>query len=230
MLDSVLFELDGVLADTADIRRDAVLTTLRATGVPLTEEQYRERCAGLGIDDAVRAGFAFGGVDDDETAVSLAALRAERTYRAFLGRGLSLVDGAGDVLTRLHDVARLGIVTRMRRVEAQYVLTLSGLDDLFTCVVSGDDTAVGKPSAAPYTAALARLSRTRERTAGRRIVALEDALPGIRSARSAGIACVAVGPVPAHAAMEADAYLQALTGLTAERLLALVAHHQEPIA
>jgi beta-phosphoglucomutase-like phosphatase (HAD superfamily) len=52
----------------------------------------------------------------------------------------------------------------------------------------------------------------------KRTLALEHALAGIRAARGAGITCVAVGPLAAHVAIEADAYVLSLAPHTIRSL------------
>jgi beta-phosphoglucomutase-like phosphatase (HAD superfamily) len=94
--------------------------------------------------------------------------------------------------------------------------------------VAAED-APAKPSPEPYKLALARLQRARARLVRGTVVAIEDGLPGIRSARAAGLATVVVGDVPAHVALEADGYVASIAGLTAESLLSLVAPRIEPI-
>jgi HAD superfamily hydrolase (TIGR01509 family) len=229
MLDSVLFEFDGVLAETAEARRDALLSTLRADCIELSDAEFRETCAGLSIDDAVRAAFRLRGVVRDDTGLALASLRAERAYRAYLGKGLMLADGVGDVIERFLPVTRLGIVTRASRREVDFVLSLARLEHAFACIIASEDAFPGKPSPAPYRAALARLQRRRPIALKSHVVAFEDGLAGIRAARAAGLECVAVGDIPAHLAMEADAFLPALAGLTPDRLLALLTRSSEPI-
>jgi hypothetical protein len=103
-----------------------------------------------------------------------------------------------------------------------FVLSLARVEHLFTCVVAAEDAAP-KPSPEPYRLALARLQRARARVVRGTVVAVEDGLPGIRSARAAGLATVVVGDVPAHVALEADGYVASIAGLTAESLLSLVA-------
>jgi beta-phosphoglucomutase-like phosphatase (HAD superfamily) len=229
MLDSVLFELDGVLADTAEARRDALLSTLAAEGLLLSDTEFRETCGGLTFEEAVRAASALRGAPLDGPALSVAVLRAERTFRAYLGKGLTMTDGARDVVDRLVAVARLGIVTRVSRAEAELVLELARLDHVFTCVIAAEDAFPAKPAPAPYRKALERLERQRPIATRSLVVAMEDSLAGIRSARSAGIACVAVGDLPAHVAMEANALVGAIKGLTPDGLLALVTRSAEPI-
>jgi HAD superfamily hydrolase (TIGR01509 family) len=228
MLDTVLLELEGVIADTGEARRDAIFAALRADGVKLPESEYRDLCAGLSFDDAVRAAFRSGGRGRDETAIALAAHRAERAYRAYIGKGLTLVEGARETLERLHDSVRLALVTRAPRNDAMFVLSLARVEHLFTCVVAAED-APAKPSPEPYRLAIGRLQRARARVVRGTVVAVEDGLPGVRSARAAGLATVVVGDVPAHVALEADGYVPSIAGLTAESLLSLVAPRNEPI-
>ena len=101
-------------------------------------------------------------------------------------------------------------------------LSLARLDALFACVIGAEDAFPPKPSPAPYRTALARLTKLRPVRPGAIVVAIEDSLPGIRSARGAGIRAGAMGAVPAHVAIEADAYLPAMRGLSAASLEAVV--------
>lgn len=228
MLDTVLLELEGVIADTGEARRDAVFASLRADGIQLSPVEYREHCAGLAFDDAMRAAFRHAGRTVDETGIALAAHRAERAYRAYIGKGLTLVEGARETLERLHDHARLALVTRSPRNDAMFVLSLARVEHLFTCVVAAEDGS-SKPSPEPYRTALSRLQRSRARVARGTTVAIEDGLPGVQSAHSVGIPVVVVGDVPAHVALEADGYVSSIAGLTPESLLSLVAPRNEPI-
>jgi beta-phosphoglucomutase-like phosphatase (HAD superfamily) len=230
MLDTVFFELEGVLADTAAARRDALLDTLQDTaGLSLSAQEYRDNCAGLDVEDAVREAHRLRDRPIDDTAVSLTALRAAEAFRARLGKGLTLVEGARESLERLHAAARLGLVTRAARNEAAFVLALARLEPLFTCVVAAEDARLPKPSPEPYRVALSRMRRHGAANPRGMVVALEDGLPGIRAAHSAGIACVVVGDVPAHVALEADGYLPTIARLTPETLYAVAARRAEPI-
>lgn len=228
MLDTVLLELEGVIADTGEARRDAVFASLRADGITLSPAEYRDHCAGLAFEDAMRAAFRHSDRPVDDTAIALAAHRAERAYRAYIGKGLTLVEGARETLERLHDVARLALVTRSPRDDAMFVLSLARVEHLFTCVVASED-GPAKPSPEPYRLALSRLQRARARVVRGTAVAIEDGLPGVRSAHGAGLPAVVVGDVPAHVALEADGYVSSIAGLTPESLFSLVAPRNEPI-
>ena len=228
MIDAVLFEFDGVLADTTSARGEALRSTLREDGITLSADEYREHCAGRSFAEAVRAALELRGVRLDETGIDLLVLRTDRAYGAAVGKGVTLADGVPQVVERLAASVRLGIVTRASRRDVEFVLGLAGLDHAFTCLVTGEDFTTGKPSPAPYRVALERLSKLRA-TQPSACVALEDTLAGIRSARAAGVRAVAVGALPAHVAMEAHGLVPKIAGLSLEVLQRLVARDGERI-
>jgi HAD superfamily hydrolase (TIGR01509 family) len=221
MIEVVLLELDGVLADSTSPRRESLITALAAEGVALSEPEYDEHCAGLPVPAAAEAAMRLRATTPalpiDETVRDLVALRAEQHFLSLIGRGLSLTPGARDFLEHAASRVRLAMVTRATRREADVVLALADAAQLFECVITADDVISPKPSPAAYEHALVRLSRRRPARASV-TVALEDSLAGVRAARAAGIACVAVGPVPPIVAAEADAHCSSVAGLTVPEL------------
>lgn len=230
MLDAVLFEFEGVIADTATARREALAYVFAEDGLQLSAEDYRDVCAGRATPDAVRAAIARCGVTLDETGLELLALRVDRAFSSHLGKGVMLVDGAREALERLAGRARLGIVTRASRRDVDFVLNLARMEDLFACVVGVEDAYPPKPDASAYHTALRRMERRGPVSGNGVVVALEDALDGIVGARKAGMRCVAVGDLPAHVAMEADALIPAITGLDAAALALLIRRDGEEFA
>lgn len=228
MIDAVLFEFDGVLADTSTARGEALRSILREDGIALNADEYREQCAGRSFSEAVRAALDLRRVRLDETAIDLLVLRIERAYGAAVGKGVTLADGVPQVVERLASAVRLGIVTRAARRDVEFVLGLAGMDHAFSCLVTGEDVTTGKPSPAPYRVAVERLSKLRSIQPSA-CIALEDTLAGIRSARAAGLRAVAVGALPAHVAMEAHGLVARIAGLTLDALQRLVARDGERI-
>jgi len=219
-LDTVLLELEGVLADTAPARRAALRAGLVAeAGRPLDDAALAHG-DGLAPRAAVAAVARAHAPDLDETALDLAALRAERHFAQSSARGLSLVRGARAFVERLASAARVGVVTRAARRDAELVLGLAELEYAVELLVTADDRVAPKPDPAPYALALERLARRRP-VARDRVLALEDGAAGIASATAAGLAVIAVGAVPAHDAMRAAGALPSLDGATPELLARL---------
>jgi beta-phosphoglucomutase-like phosphatase (HAD superfamily) len=212
----LLFEFEGVLADTASMRKAALEEAFRADRILLTQEMI-DGVTGYGTESAVRRLRKAAGAADDETAVELCKLRAERAFAERAGKGLNLQPGVRDALDRLVTTARCAIVTRASRREVEFVLGLAQLDGVFRPVIALEDATPSKPAGTPYFAALARIGQL---FPGQqlRALALEDSLVGIRAARAAGLACVAIGRIPAYEAVEADAWVESLADLTPARV------------
>lgn len=217
MIAALLIELEGVLVGTLELRRAALAAALADSGVMLDDRTWRERCAGLSVRSATRAAFAAMDRASDETELELVALRAERAFSVEAGKGVVLAPGARAFVESAHGRTRLALVTRAGRRDTELLPSLAGFADAFGCVVTADHTPGEKPDPAPYRLALARLARLQPLDATCAL-ALEDELPGIRSARAAGLACIAVGGLPAYRAVEANGYLPGIDAQTPETL------------
>lgn len=221
MPDAVLFELEGVLADTHEPRRDSALDALGACGVNADAAEYELLARGRPTREAVAALLATHGASHDDTAIDLATLDAERRFARRLAHGASLRPGAVTLVRALHGRTRLGIVTRATRREATRLLSLAGLDDAFECVRCAEDVFPPKPAAAPYRAALERLAGRRP-VRVERVLALEDSATGARSALDAGVRCLVIGDGSPGDAPAAYTRVESLEGQTADSLDALL--------
>ena len=224
---AVLLELEGVLVETHEARRDALLRALAEDGINPDLLCYDDVAHGLSVRGAARALVAAANEEVDDIAIELAALRAERHFAESIGTGMVLTDGARDALGNLHGVTRLGLVTRASRREVEPILDAADASFLFECIVTADDVGdAPKPDPAAYLSALRRLSRRRSVSAADAI-ALEDGRAGIRAARAAGLRCLAVGNVPPFRALDADGYLPTLRGATLDSLDAVGGHGEQ---
>ncbi len=192
MLDAVLLEWEGVLADTTVARREALLRALAEEGV-----EYEA----LGSDPALS---------------DLVALRATRAFAERIGKGLVLLPGARAFVELIQVASRLAIITSATRAETEFVLRLAGLDGAVTTIVSADDALDGVAAVERVIAHLARLRPVKRE----RMVALASAAPALRAARDAGVRTIAVN-APAHVAIDADGALAAIDGATIEDLIRL---------
>ncbi len=218
MVDAVLLEWDGVLADTGDARRDALLRALADEGVSVTATTYNTCCDGLDARSAVAAALAHAG-HRDATLADLVALRASNAFVASLAHGFSLCTGAAELVSHAESRTRVAIVTRATRAETELALRLAAIEGSIGCVVTIDDVLDPPPAPELYQRAIARLAQRRGVTA-ERVVALVSTSAQVRAARAAGVRVLTVG-APAHVAMEADAAVTGLTDLSLDAIAML---------
>jgi beta-phosphoglucomutase-like phosphatase (HAD superfamily) len=216
----LLIEFEGVIAETAAARRAALAESLAVEGIARTDAVLATG-AGYATEEAVRRARRAAGAPDDETAVELGRLRAERAFAARAGKGLPLTRDARMALERLAGHTRLALVTRASRREVEFLLGLAGMEGLFRPIIGCEEVRPAKPAREPWLAALARIG---ELFPGQQLKALavEDHVVGLRAARAAGLASVGVGAMPAHEALEGDAWVESLADLTPERVRALL--------
>ncbi len=222
MLDAVLLEWEGVLADTGIVRRDEVLRALADEGVHWTAEAYDASCGELDTHAmAVTALASVGRID--ATLAELVALRVSRAYAERLSRGFSLQPGAVQFVSTLAPHVRLAIVTRARRAETEVALAVSGLVGFLATVVTADDVVEGPPAPFVYTKALASLSRIRPVTPGASVAIIGSAA-AVRGARAAGVRTITVG-ASMHLSRDADhaeGSANSLIGLTHDGIVGLL--------
>ena len=200
MLDAVLLDWEGVLADTTDARQEALVRALAAEGI------RHDETAGDAAADALALLQ-----QADPSLAGLVASRATRAFAERFGRGFVMLPGACEFVERAQLAAPLAIVTSATRAETDFMLKLAGLDVAVTTIVSADDGLDAPPSAAPFAQAIAQLSRRRPLQRDR-VVAIARTSVALRAARAAGLRTVAIG-APAHIAVDADGAADSIDGL-----------------
>ena len=218
MADGVLLDWEGVLADTADARREALRAAFSDEGIAFDEAAFAHHGAGRAVRSAVAR--LLGSRAGDATLVELVALRAEREFAARIAQGFAIDPAAARFTEHSQLRAPVVIVTAAARAESETALRLAGLYDSCAAIVTADDVGGDAPAPASYELALAHLGRRRVVKAGR-VVVLATTMPAIRAAHEVGLRTVAV-KAPAHVALEADAAVDSLAGLTLDAVDALL--------
>ena len=222
MIRAVVFDCDGVLANSEPLHFRAFRDVLAEYGLTLTEAAYYDRY--LGFDDvgAFRAiaADAHVGLGDAQVA-ELAARKAERLEA--LERGASvLFPGAREANFRMAMHRPLAIASWPITVEIVRVLDREGLRAFFPVLVAAEDTPESKPHPAPYLIAVELLGAVAGRVEPGECVAVEDSRWGLRSAKGAGLHTVAVTHSYAASNLaEADVVIDHLDELTPELLARL---------
>ena len=196
LLQAVILDFDGVLADTEPLHFRAMVEALATVGASLTREEYFDRY--LGVDDV--AGFQAIARDrglpwSEDTHRTLLAEKASR-FREITARERVFFPGVADKLRAWSRSVRLAVASGALRHEIAAALELEGLASVLSTIVASGDTPQSKPAPDPYLRALALLDAGREPgrapVTASRCVAVEDSMWGIDSARGAGLKVVAV--------------------------------------
>lgn len=212
---AVIFDMDGVLVDSAQAHRRAWQQLGDEVGVPFSAQLFQET---FGQRNATILPRWLG---DMETP-RLAALerRKESLYRDFVRQGaVRIYAGVGTLLDVLRrGDAKTAIASSGPRENVELLIPLMDIADRIDATVTAEDVRHGKPDPEVFLIAAARLRVPRERCA-----VIEDSVHGIEAARRAGMLAVAVltsTARPQLVAAGADWCVQEIGALDGEALLA----------
>jgi beta-phosphoglucomutase-like phosphatase (HAD superfamily) len=211
MIGSLFFEVEGVLAGTAALRRAALVRALAEESLAPADLTDLGGDVGGSTRDTVRRALRHHALASDEIALTLIALRADRHFASLVQTGVSLVPGARELIEQSISTCRLAIVTGLERATVNSLLSLAELDGAFEVIIAAEDVASVKPAPDGHRRALERMSRRRPLDA-RTALALEPNAAGARAARAAGLRCAVIAPYRAESIVDADAMLESLVG------------------
>lgn len=223
MIKAILFDFNGVVIDDEPIQMRAYQEALKAEDITLTEEDYYK---GLGMDDKtfVRAAYERSGKELTDEKLSDVIERKSASHRRMIEKDLPLFPGVVTFIKAASREFSLGVVSMARRVEIDDVLKRANLSEVFDAIVSAEDVEKCKPDPACYNRGFLLVDEKR-RQAGRlnisphECLVIEDAPPGIASAREAGMKTLGVtNTVSADAlrAAGADIVTQSLADWTVD--------------
>lgn len=223
-LAGVIFDFDGVLANSEPLHLRAYQDVLAERGMTLGAADYYDRYLGFDDDGVFRTVWSDQGLAlDDETLVELIRVKGER-FEALAGQGEALFPGAAECIRRVAAEAPVAIASGALAPEIETVLAAADLRRHFRAVVASGDTPRSKPAPDPYLRAL-ELLRPHVAAAGRDpagcVVAVEDSMWGIESALAAGLRCVGVAQTyPASRLGTAHVVVPTIADVTPETLRA----------
>jgi HAD superfamily hydrolase (TIGR01509 family) len=220
VITTIIFDLDGLLADTEKLHRQAYQKTLAGMGVALTDSEYEETWIrqGKGISDYMtQHGLA---ADPD-------ALRSRKAelYNELVSACAEFMPGAGEALSRFAGRKTLALATASYRDAALAVLTKLGIRHMFACIATQAEARRTKPWPDIFIHVAAALSvRPAE------CLVVEDSEKGVVAAAAAGMRSVAVPNIHTrhHDFSRATVVLQSLHDLTPRLVEELGAAHPPP--
>jgi HAD superfamily hydrolase (TIGR01509 family) len=182
-LHSVIFDMDGVIVDSHPAHCRAWQRFLQTLGRTISEDDLNYILDGRKRTD-ILAHF-FGDLTELE-------IRQYGNLKDEFFRQISLdvkpVDGVLDLLDDLkrHSIA-LALATSAGESRTRTTLRRLRLSNHFKVIVTGNDVAQGKPDPTIY-----RLACNKLGVSPQNVLAVEDAVSGVRAAKGAGIGCIAV--------------------------------------
>ena len=194
-LKAVIFDFDGVIADTEPIHLSAFQLTLGGLGIPLTEEDYY---AGyLAYDDKTFFKRFLNDRDYEYEEALIAELIERKTghYDNLIEGNIEILPGVRGFIDKIAGKYRIAIGSGAMMGEIVDILEFAGIRGFFEVIVGAEDIENCKPAPDVYLEVIKRLNASAsasEKISADECLVIEDSVSGIKAALSAGMKCLAV--------------------------------------
>ncbi len=212
---ALLFDIDGTLADTDALHREAFNRVFGPRGHVVDDERFKRELQGF---SNVSIGERF--LPDETPERRIAILdEKEAIFRGLVAGQIAPLPGLMALLDRA-DAAGIPMVavTNAPRLNAELLLSGLGITERFKAIVIGDELPHGKPHPLPYQEGLRFVGAS---AAGS--IAFEDSRSGVQSAAAAGIPTIGMRTTLGHADLVAAGAIASASAYDDPDLLARVA-------
>jgi beta-phosphoglucomutase len=209
---AIVFDFDGVLADSEPLHLRSYQEVLSPIGITLTREEYYARYLGYDDDGVFTKVAAAQGTRLDARQVAALIDEKTRIFDDLMASGEMLYPAARACVIRMAARFPLGIASGALRHEIEAMLRSGKLDAYFRFIVASGETLEGKPAPDPY-----RRAAELHGLPPDQCLAIEDSRWGIESAKAAGLWCIGVTTTyPRENLQRADGIIESLDEFTPE--------------
>jgi HAD superfamily hydrolase (TIGR01509 family) len=208
VIEAVIFDLDGVLIDSEQVWDDVREALAKERGGSWHPGAQR---AMMGMSSPEWSRYMHETIGLPEPPEEINRIVVARMLGKY-AEGPPWLPGAIEAVRHIAAEYTLGLASSSNRELIDVVLAAGGIAELFHATVSSEEVSRGKPAPDVYLEAARRLGVDPSACA-----AVEDSHNGIRAAKAAGMACVAIPNAqfpPGDAVAEADAVVGAVAELT----------------
>jgi len=208
---AVIWDMDGVIADTAPHHFKAWQHVFQKRGVDFTEDDFR-RNFGQRNDTIIRNTL---GEYISQSEIDVIASEKEKNFRQRVRQHIKPLPGAIKLIRALKEHGySMALASSAPMENIQLVIQGLGIENSFQAIVSGREVSEGKPSPQGFLLAAKKLG-----VEPKNCIVIEDAVAGITAAKRAGMLCLAITNThPSKSLMEADLIVSTLEAVTVSDL------------
>ncbi|MDD5605492.1 MAG: tRNA (adenosine(37)-N6)-threonylcarbamoyltransferase complex dimerization subunit type 1 TsaB [Dehalococcoidales bacterium] len=211
---AVIWDLDGVIVDSADYHLHAWQEAAKPLGIVFPAD-YFWKTFGTSNNSIVAGLNLKLAPDEIKTMIST----KESLFRQMITEGIKPLPGAIDLIIGLKKrKISMAIASSAPLDNIRCILNTLGIRQYFRALVGEDDVSQGKPDPEVFLKAAEKLGVSPDKC-----VVVEDAIQGVKAAKKARMACLAVaGTDSADSLKEADLVVMSLACINTDELLGLI--------
>ncbi|MFC2045167.1 HAD family hydrolase [Chloroflexota bacterium] len=208
---AIIWDMDGVIADTALCHFKAWQEVFQKKGITYPEETFK-RYFGQRNVDIIRKIM---GKETPEDEISAISTEKEDNFLIKIKEQITPFPGVITLIKSLADSKyKMALASSAPQKNIDLITQTLKIDGCFQAVVSSKDVSQGKPSPQAFLLAASKLG-----VAPKNCIVFEDAIAGVAAAMSAGMHCIAVTNTnPKGSLAEADLVVDTLEVITVNDL------------
>jgi HAD superfamily hydrolase (TIGR01509 family) len=212
MIKAVIFDFDGVIADTEHLHYEAFKKVLLLSNHDLTEDEYYSEY--LAYDDKTFFAKYYQNkkLYLDKDILKKLLKNKSQTFDTLIKNSIKIYPGIIDFIKEAANKYRIAIGSGALKKEIMQILELIHIADLFETIIAADDVVRCKPNPEVYNKVLAKLNNNQKgKIKPDECIVIEDSIYGIEAAKNAGMNCVAVtNSYPREKLTKADVIVDSL--------------------
>lgn len=188
MIKACIFDLDGVIVDTAHYHFMAWKRLAAELGVNLTEQE-NEKLKGVSRMDSLEIILKLGGVTRSDQEREALATKKNKWFVAYINemKASEIFPGVNELICQIRASGRKVALASSSK-NAETVIELLGIGSLFDVMIDGTMIVHTKPDPEIFLLAASRLA-----VDPKECLVFEDAEAGVEAAVRAGMKCIGVG-------------------------------------
>jgi len=212
---AVLWDMDGVIADTGGFHMHSWQAAFRERGITITEADF-QHVFGMKSDSILEY---FLGRPATPSEYKEIVTEKEIIFRKNYKVHVKSFPGAVELIKSMHGAQISQALVSSTPIEnINLILGTLGVKDCFRAIISGGDVTEGKPSPQGYLLGARRLD-----VSPSNCIVIEDAVVGVAAAKAGGMKCIAVTNTnPAESLKAADLVVDSLEKVNVKCIFDLV--------
>ena len=196
MINTIIFDLDGVILDSEKIHpiSDKIVLARHNVSIP-----SGVKCFGKPLKDVLLEYYP-------DMDVNQIFNDKWETFFSMIDK-IKVIQPTVDFIKKYYSVYRFALVTSTPAKYVPKILEMYGLNKYFSVIITLDDVTRPKPNPEPYIKGIKKLNVEKENA-----IVIEDSIVGIQAAKAAGLKCVGlIGTFPKEDISFADLVVEKIT-------------------
>ena len=193
MLKAIIFDFDGIIANTEPTHLEAFKRILNEKGIELTDTDYYEKYLAFDDKRLLRELLKKNCITFTESYVDKLIQKKHNLINELFTTHVELFPGVVEFLNRIRERYILSIASGALKAEIEFILNKFNIADKFNNITSAEDVENCKPDPEVFKKSLATINdNTEDIVHSSECVVIEDSIHGVEAAIAAKMRCIAI--------------------------------------